>query len=238
MFNGKTVSVVMPAYNEEKGIGEIVKGFKQSAYVDEVVVVDNNSNDQTGSIVARCGARVVKEPKQGYGYACKRALLEARGDYIVLVESDSTFMPKDILKFLAYSDDFDYVIGTRTTKELIAESANMYFFLKWGNWFMAKILQVLYGGPALTDMGCTYRLIKREALEQIKDYLYVGGSAFLANMTTVALKKSISTIEISVNYTGRKGMSKITGSFFKAAVVALNMQGVIFANLFKNYNKK
>jgi len=238
MYNGKTVSVVMPAYNEKEGISEVVKGFRRSEYVDEVVVVDNSSNDQTGPIAERSGARVVKESKRGYGHACKRALLEAKGEYIILVESDDTFTPKDILKFLAYSDDFDFIMGTRTTKELIAESANMYFFLKWGNWIVAKQLQVLYGGPALTDMGCTYRLIKREALEKIKDYLYFGGSAFLANMTTVALKKSLSTIEISVNYRGRKGMSKITGSFLKAFVVALSMQGIMIINLFKNYNKK
>ncbi|MBN1868959.1 MAG: glycosyltransferase family 2 protein [Candidatus Omnitrophica bacterium] len=238
MFNGKTVSVVMPAYNEEKGVGEMVKEFKQSAYVDEVIVVDNNSNDQTAAIAERAGARVVKELKRGYGHACKRALLEAKGENIVLCESDCSFSPKDLLKFLAYSDDFDLIMGTRTSRELIAKSANMYYFMKWGNWFVAKLLQVLYNGPALTDMGCTYRLIKRGALKKIKNHLYVGGSAFLANMTTVALKKSISTIEISVHYKGRKGISKITGSFFKAVIVALSMVGIIFANLFKNYNEK
>jgi glycosyltransferase involved in cell wall biosynthesis len=201
----------------------------------EIIVVDNNSKDETGIIAERYGARVVKELKQGYGHACKRALLEATGDYIVLVESDCTFSSKDILKFLAYSDDFDLIMGTRTTKELIAKSANMHFLLKWGNWLVAKLLQVLYCGPALTDMGCSYRLIKRTALEKIKDHLYVGGSAFLANMTTAALKKSISTIEISVNYKERKGKSKITGDFSKAIIVALNMLGIIFINLFRKY---
>lgn len=233
MYEDKTVSVVMPAYNEEKSITEVIKGFRESRYVDEIVVVDNNSTDRTKEIALGLGARVVEESRQGYGYACKRALVEACGEYILLVESDDTFSPKDIIKFLAYTDDFDFIQGTRTTKELIAKSANMYFFLKWGNWFVAKILQMLYNGPSLSDMGCTYRLIKKEALGKIKDRLTVGGSAFLANMTIAALKKHIKIIEISVNYRGRRGQSKITGSFFRALTVGLTMVGIIFINLFK-----
>lgn len=225
----------MPAYNEEDSIGEIVKEFKASEYVDEVVAIDNNSSDNTGQIASQSGARVVKESKQGYGHACKRALLEAKGDYIVLIEPDHTFMPRDLLKFLAYSEDFDLILGTRTTKELIGKSANMDFFLKWGNWIVAKMMQTLYNGPALTDMGCTYRMIKRDAFEKIKDRLYIGGSAFLANMTVVALKKKIRTIEISVNYRQRKGESKITGSFVRAVIVGCTMLGILFSNLFKKY---
>ena len=233
MYENKTVSVVMPALNEEESIGELVREFKDCNYVDEVIVVDNNSQDQTARNALGSGARVVKEPRRGYGYACRRALLEATGDYIILVESDDTYTPKDVIKFLAYAKDFDLIQGTRTTKELIARSANMYFLLKWGNWFVAKILQVFYNGPSLSDMGCTYRLIKRDALRKIEGYLSVGGSAFLADMTTVALKSRIKTIEISVNYRARKGKSKITGSFLRTAALALNMIAIIFINLFK-----
>jgi glycosyltransferase involved in cell wall biosynthesis len=233
MYNGKTVSVVMPAYNEEKGIDAVIKGFKASGYVDEIVVADNNSTDMTKETALRAGARVVEEPRQGYGYACKRALLEAQGDYIVLVESDSTFAPRDLIKFLAYADDFDFIQGTRTTKELIMKSANMYFALKWGNWFVAKVLQLLYNGPSLSDMGCTYRLIKREVLHKVKDDLTVGGPAFLANMTIAALKKRTKTIEIPVNFMRRKGESKITGNFFQAAAVCLTMAAIIVINLFR-----
>ena len=109
----------------------------------------------------------------------------------------------------------------------------MYFLLKWGNWFVAKILQIFYNGPSLSDMGCTYRLIKRDALKKIESSLSVGGSAFLADMTTVALRSHIKTIEISVNFRARKGKSKITGSFLRTALLALNMIAIIFINLFK-----
>jgi glycosyltransferase involved in cell wall biosynthesis len=233
MYSGKTVSVVMPAYNEEKAIEGVIKGFKALPYVDEVVVVDNNSIDKTREIALRAGAKVAEEPRIGYGYACKKALFEAEGEYVVLVESDATFSPRDLIKFLAYADDFDYVQGTRTTKELIMKSANMYFALKWGNWFVAKALQLLYNGPSLSDMGCTYRLVKREVLRKIKDDLTVGGPAFLANLTVSVLKKGVKTIEIPVNYMKRRGKSKITGSFCRAAGVCLAMVFIITVHLFK-----
>jgi glycosyltransferase involved in cell wall biosynthesis len=225
----------MPAYNEKASIGQIINGFKASGYVDEVIVVDNNSNDNTKEIALEAGAQVIEEPRQGYGNACKRALLEAKGEFIILTEPDGTFSPKDIVKFLAYTEDFDLIQGTRTTKELIAQNANMHFGLKWGNWVVAKILQLLYNGPSLSDMGCTYRLIKKDALNKITEYLNEERSAFLADMTTAALKKRIKIIEISVNYRERQGYSKITGTFTGTIVTGLSMLKIIFVNLFKKY---
>ena len=82
------------------------------------------------------------------------------GASIILVASDATFAPRELPTFLASTADFALIQGTRTTKELIAKSANMYFLLKWGNWFVAKIMQVIYNGPSLSDMGGTDMLIK------------------------------------------------------------------------------
>ena len=84
-----------------------------------------------------------------------------------------------MLKLLAYADDFDMVCGTRTTRELIWDQANMGWFLRVGNWAVAKLLQVLHGGPSLSDCGCTLRLTHRAALERIRGELTVGGSHFL-----------------------------------------------------------
>lgn len=233
MFNGKEVSVVMPAYNEEEYIGNAVKDFKKLKYVDEVVVVNNNSTDSTEEIAKGAGARVVKEERQGYGFACRRAMEEAKGFYILLVEPDGTFDPEDILKFLAYSKDFDFVIGTRTTKELIWKGSNMDFFLRWGNWFLSKMLEWLYNGPHLSDVGCTYRLIKRPFLEKIQGKFTVGGSHFSPEMMILALKNRIKTVEIPVNYMPRKGESKITGKKPKAFKLGLRMIKLIISYLFK-----
>jgi len=229
MFNDRKVSVVMPAYNEEEAIYKVVKDFKNNRYVDEVIVVDNNSEDRTAELAKKAGAKVVKEKKQGYGYACRRALNEASGDFIILVESDDTFLSRDILKFLAYTDDFDFILGTRTSKELVWKGANMGSFLKWGNWFVAKLIEFLYNGPSLTDAGCTYRLIKKEALEKIKNKFRVGGSEFSPEMIILAIKNGIKTIEIPVNYRKRKGESKITGKKWSALLLGLRMIKLIIS---------
>ena len=212
MFEGKSVSVVFPAYNEEGNIRIAVEDFFSAGVVDEVVVVDNNSRDRTAEEAGRTKARVVTETAQGYGHALRRGLREASGDLIILAEPDGTFMGRDVLKLLAYANDFDMVCGTRTTRELIWEQANMGWFLRVGNVAVAKVLQVLHDGPSLTDCGCTLRLVHRKAVDRIVDDLTVGGSHFLPEMVILALKRGLRVIEIPVNYRGRVGESKITGT--------------------------
>jgi glycosyltransferase involved in cell wall biosynthesis len=176
MHGLKTVSVVFPAYNEEGYIRPAVDDFFIPSVVDEIVVVDNNSRDRTAEEVRRTRARLVSETRQGYGFALQRGLHEATGDIVILAEPDGTFIGRDVLKLLAYADDFDMVCGTRTTRELVWDQANMGWFLRMGNWTVAKMLQLLFGGPSLSDCGCTMRLTHRTALERIRPELTVGGS--------------------------------------------------------------
>jgi len=223
VYGSKTISVVLPAYNEEQYIRAAVEDFLSTGVVDEVVVVDNNSRDGTADEAALTPARIVRETAQGYGYALRRGLREASSDLIILAEPDGTFVGRDIVKLLAYADDFDMVCGTRTTRELIWEQANMGWFLRVGNWGVAKMVQVLYGGPSLTDCGCTMRLIHRTALARIADDLTVGGSHFLPEMVIAGLKRGLKVIEVPVNYRGRVGESKITGSLKGTLRTGTNM---------------
>ena len=212
MYHNKTVSVIFPAYNEENYIRAAVEDFFSNGVVDEIVVVNNNSKDRTDEEARKTAARVVLETKQGYGNALQRGLREASGEIIILAEPDSTFMGKDVLKLLAYSDDFDMVCGTRTTAELIWREANMGWFLRLGNWIVAKFTQFLYNTCSLSDMGCTMRLIHRKALLKFVNDLSVGGSHFLPEMIVLAKRENLKVIEIPVNYRGRVGESKITGN--------------------------
>src|SRR5918912_918227 len=223
MGEGRQVSIVFPAYNEEAGIAAAVEDFLACPAVDEVVVVDNNSRDRTAELATAAGARVVREANQGYGWALRRGLREAKGDYIILSEPDGTFIGRDVVKLLAYAADFDLVMGTRTTQELIWREANMGWFLRVGNVAVAKLLQYLFGGPSLSDCGCTMRLIRREAADRIQDQLTVGGSHFLPEMVVLALLDGLHVIEVPVNYRGRLGESKITGSATTALKVGLRM---------------
>jgi glycosyltransferase involved in cell wall biosynthesis len=227
MWQGHRVTVVFPAYNEEAAIGTVVADFGRLEAVDEVVVVDNNSRDATAARAAAAGARVVAEARQGYGHALRRGLAEAQGEYVVLAEPDGTFMAKDVLKLLAYADDFDLVLGTRTTRELIWHGANMGWQLRWGNWVVAKLLQVLFDGPSLSDCGCTLRLVRRSAAERLLPRFTVGGSHFLPEMVCLALLQRQRLVEVPVNYRDRVGESKITGSMSTALRVGARMIGLI-----------
>ena len=225
--DNKTVSVVFPAYNEAANIGRAVREFRAVPVVDEVLVVDNNSRDGTADLAREAGAKVVSETRQGYGNALRRGLREATGDYVILAEPDGTFVATDVVKLLAYADEFDMVMGTRTTRELIWDQANMGWFLRVGNVAVAKLLQLLFDGPSLSDCGCTMRLIRREALLRIVDQLTVGGPHFLPEMVVLALLRGLRVIEIPVNYRSRVGESKITGSRITTLKVGSNMIGLI-----------
>ena len=227
MYGDRTVSVVLPAYNEEHNIRQAVEDFLATGVVDEVIVVDNNSRDRTAEEVRLTRARLVNETNQGYGHALQRGLREATGDLIIMAEPDGTFVARDVLQLLAYSDDFEMVCGTRTTQELIWEQANMGWFLRQGNWVVAKMVQLLFDGPSLSDCGCTMRLTHRTALAKILDDMTVGASHFLPEMVILALKKNLKIIEVPVNYRGRIGESKITGTLKGTLRTGFRMIGTI-----------
>ena len=227
MYESRRVSVVLPAYNEEPFIREAVEQFYATGVVDEVIVVDNNSRDRTAAEASLTQARVVTETNQGYGHALRRGLREATGDLVIMAEPDGTFVARDVHKLLAYADDFDMVCGTRTTRELIWEQANMGRFLRWGNWGVAKMIQVLYDGPSLTDCGCTMRLTRRDALDRILDDFTVGGSHFLPEMVILALRRGLRIVEVPVNYRGRVGESKITGTLMGTLRTGFRMIALI-----------
>lgn len=233
MFKGKTLSVVMPAYNEEEAISQTVSDFLAVGFVDEVVVVDNNSKDQTAKLAQQSGARVVLETEQGYGHACQRALREASTDLVVLIEPDGTFLPRDITKFLAYADDFDVIFGSRTSKSCILAGSNMGYFLRYGNWAVAKLLEYLHNGPCLTDVGCTYKMFRREVIKDVERLWSVGGSAFSPESMITSIRRGWKCVEIPVNYGQRVGTSKITGKFSRAFKLGLGMVWLILVYRFK-----
>lgn len=235
MWNGKTVSVVLPAYNEEASIRQAVEDFFDTGVVDEVVVVNNNSRDRTVQEASKTRARVITETTQGYGAALTRGLREATGDFIVLAEPDGTFVSRDILKLLSYVEDFDMVCGTRTTRELIWQQANMGWFLRIGNYLVAKMLEVLHNTCSMSDCGCTFRLVRREGLHRFIDNLTVQRSHFLPEMVILARRAGLAIIEIPLNYRARQGESKITGTWKGVFHTGLKMVKLILGYKFTTH---
>lgn len=227
MWNDKTVSVIFPCYNEEKAVFKTIHDFYNTGYVDEIIVIDNNSTDRSAELVMTTEAKLISEKQQGYGFALQRGLAEAEGDLVIMAEPDGTFLAKDIIKLLAYADDCDMVLGTRTKKPMIKENSNMGLLLRSGNWLVAKMLEFLFNMPSLSDCGCTMRLIRRPLLNALRPHLTVGTSHFLPEMVILGQYLGAKMIEIPINYSGRVGTSKITGNMKNTIRVAFNMIGLI-----------
>ena len=223
MWSGRKVSVIFPTFNEQDSIRAATLDHFANGLVDEIIVVNNNAAPGTSEQVAGTGAREVFETSQGYGHALLRGIDESTGDLIILSEPDGTFSGHDVLKLLAYSQDKPVVFGTRTSREFIWEGANMGWFLRWGNWAVAKMTEMLFNTTILTDMGCTLRLFTRRALETLRPHLTIGGSQFGSQLLMEVIAHKIPFVEIPINYRRRVGRSSVTGDFGKALVLGCRM---------------
>jgi len=210
-------------YAERDSIRGVIERFFATGLVDEVLVIDNNAQAGTAEEVAETRARRVHEPLQGYGYATRRGLLEATGDLIVLAEPDGTFLPEDILKLLVYSSECEAVFGTRTTRELIWAGANMAPFLRWGNWAVAKLIEALFNTSHLSDVGCTYKLLRRDTARRVAEQMTVGGNHASPEIILLTILSGARFVEVPVNYLPRVGTSSVTGSKMTAMGVGLQM---------------
>jgi glycosyltransferase involved in cell wall biosynthesis len=229
MWRGHRVSVIFPTYNERDSIKKCINDFLETGVVDEVVVVNNNAAQGTSEEVAQTAAREVLETRQGYGNAIRRGFREVSGDLIIVSEPDGTFLGRDILKLLAFADDFDVVYGSRTEQMFIWSGANMGWFLRWGNWAVAKMMEFLFNSTNLTDVGCTTRLIRRDALRAIEPHFTVEGSSFSPEMMVLTILCGHKVIQIPVNYLPRVGESSVTGEFHKAFILGLDMIRLVLA---------
>ncbi len=227
MWRGKRVAVLFPTYNEKESIRTAILDFRSTGLVDEIIVINNNAAPGTSQEVTGTGAREVFESRQGYGHALLRGIDECSGELVILAEPDGTFSGHDVLKLLAYSDDKPVVFGTRTSREFIWKGANMGWFLKWGNWFVAKTTELLLNTTILTDMGCTLRLLNREALDLMRPHLTAGGSDFGCRLLLEVVAHKVPFVEIPVNYRRRVGRSSVTGSRWKAFWLGVRMISMV-----------
>jgi glycosyltransferase involved in cell wall biosynthesis len=197
--------------------------------VDEIIVVNNNAEPGTSEAVAGSGAREVLEPTQGYGAAIRRGFRETSADLVIVSEPDDTFRGHDVMKLLAYADDFEVVYGSRTVKELIWRGANMGIFLKWGNYWVAKLMELLFNSTSLTDVGCTMRCVHKEALRRMEPHFTVDGSFFGPQMMVLSLLMNMRVLQIPVNYTRRIGSSSVTANKVVAFFLGLRMIRLILS---------
>jgi glycosyltransferase involved in cell wall biosynthesis len=232
MYKDRKVSVVLPTYREKDSIRQVIHDFEALGLVDEILVVNNNAIEGTSDEVGQTSAVEIQEPIQGYGAAIRRGFAEATGDLVVVCEPDATFLAQDLHKFLAYAEDVDIAYGSRTIKTFIWERANMGLLLKWGNWFVAKLLELLFNTSYLSDVGCTYRMIRRPALLQLLPLFRVNSNFFGPEMMVRGYQMGFRCVQIPVNYRERTGQSSVTGNLKKSIILGVQMIVLIVAMRF------
>ena len=244
-WKSKKISLILPTYNERDSIKKVIDTFSKFNIFYEIIVINNNASKGTSDEIAQTNAVEIHEKKQGYGSAILRGFYESTGDLVVVCEPDDTFVEEDIYKLLAYSDSFDVVYGSRTMNDMIWDGANMGWFLRFGNWSVAKLMQILFNTCSLTDVGCTYRLVNRSSMLKILQKSQVESNFFGPEMMIISILMKLKIIQIPINYRERVGLSSVTGSFKKAFILGIQMISLIlqfrFITLFnKNYllNKK
>jgi hypothetical protein len=229
------VTVALTAYNDEASIAAAVADFRAHPCVGTVIVVSNNSKDETFARAADAGALTFNEERPGYGWCVHRCLSEAvrlsQSELIVLCEGDRTFRAADIDKLLAYAPHADIVNGTRTAERLRQHDTQLSTFMYYGNLFVGKLLEAKHlGRSTITDVGTTYKLCRRAALERLLPVLRPDrvNLEFNAYFMDTALAYDYAVVECPITFHERVGVSKGGNtSNWRAMQVGMRMIGGI-----------
>ncbi len=206
----RLVSLIIPAMDEEETIGECIRRSK--AVFDEMgiegeVIVADSSGDATPKIARSLGAEVIRPEKLGYGNAYLAGFEHARGKYVVIMDGDLTYDPREMPEFirLLAEGKADFVIGTRLKGQI--EAGAMPAIHRYiGNPLLTWILNLLFGA-GISDAHCGMRAISREALEKLN--LRAEGMEFASEMVIEASRKKLRISEVPITYHPRKGASKL-----------------------------
>lgn len=229
MYKGKTVSVVFATYREKDSIKTVIEVFFNTGFIDEIIVVNNNAEQGTVEEVQKTKARMVYEKRQGYGYAFQKGIEEAKGDYIVLCEPDGTYTGKDLERFLVYAQDgFETVLGSRTGQSTKISGADMDFLRKFANVFEAKTIEYFFNTNSLSDIGCTYKLFTKSAINKTAHLWRTRNSLFATELVLLTAAEKIHFIEIPVTFKKRVGTSTFVSTFSKMAKWGLRIYAFIF----------
>lgn len=211
------IAFIIPALNEEAALAPMLDGLRAAldaaACADaDIVLVDNGSRDATADVARKHGARVVSEPRRGYGQACLAGIAALSDDTQIVgfLDADGSDDPEDLMRLLApvRNGQVDMALGSRT---IAARTAGAFTPQQvFGNWLATSLMRLFFAAP-YTDLG-PFRVIRREALDrlQMRDTNY----GWTIEMQIKAHRSGMRVVEIPVNYRRRiAGESKISGNF-------------------------
>ncbi|QOD60378.1 glycosyltransferase family 2 protein [Polaribacter haliotis] len=226
------IKVIIPAYNEQDSIGNVIKDIPKN--VQEVIVISNNSTDNTEENAYKAGATVLSETRKGYGYACLKGMeyiadQEIKPDIVVFLDGDYSDYPEQLTEIIypIINKNIDFVIGARVKR--LRENGSMTPQQVFGNW-LATFLMKLFFGAKFTDLG-PFRAIKYDKLLALKmeDKTY----GWTVEMQLKVLKQKMSYEEIPVKYRNRIGVSKVSGTVKGSIMAGVKILGWIFKYSFK-----
>ncbi|MDB4168278.1 glycosyltransferase family 2 protein [Polaribacter sp.] len=226
------ITVIIPAYNEQDSIANVVNDIPE--IVNEIIVINNNSTDNTAINAKNAGATVLYESRKGYGYACLKGLdyienQKTKPEIVVFLDGDYSDYPAQLTELISpiLTKNIDFVLGARVKeqRELGAMTPQQIF----GNW-LATSLMKLFFRARFTDLG-PFRAIKYEKLMALKmeDKTY----GWTVEMQLKALKQQLTYLEIPVRYRNRIGVSKVSGTIKGTIFAGIKILTWIFKYSFK-----
>ena len=233
MKKGRTIAVVIPAYNEAQAIGKVITDIPE--WVDLIIVADNNSTDETATIATSLGATVVSEPEPGYGAACLAGIRQVNGqDIIVFMDGDHSDHGSEmhLLVDPIIEGNADMVIGSRTLGK--AQRGALTPQQRWGNWLACTLIAIFWN-TKYTDLG-PYRAISRHKLISLN--MQDRAFGWTVEMQIKAIMQGLRWQEAPVSYRKRIGVSKISGTVRGTILAGHAIIGTILKTAWRKNSKK
>ncbi len=227
MTSPPRIAILIPCYNEELTVGDVVRSFRIELPGSDIWVFDNNSTDRTVEVARDAGARVAFELRQGKGYVVQRMFQDVEADVFIMVDGDGTYPPGDVHKLIEpiMLGNADMTVGSRLTQESNSEFRSLN---RLGNYFFLRAINFIFG-VRLTDILSGYRAFSRRFVKNIP--LFGGGFETETELTIKALGRGYRIVETPVNLKARP-----EGSFSKIRILR---DGFLILNtiltLFRDY---
>jgi len=224
---GNRIAVVIPCFNEEVTIAEVVQQFRSELPNALICVFDNNSTDQTAQRARAAGAQVLHESRQGKGYVVQSIFRHIDADVYVMVDGDGTYPPAAVHLLIApiATGDADMVVGSR----LHARSRSEFQHInRWGNRLVLATLKLVFNAP-LTDILSGYRAFNRRFVKNLA--LFGGGFEIETELTIKAIARGYRIVEVPVDLAVRPAGSHSKIHFYRDGMLILST----ILTLFRDY---